>query len=175
MQELYNQRMQNALAATGVNFQRQNQLQNATAAPSTAAMISQISPVSADRSWAYANPNAGYNQQQYDAGNYQNMAAQAASKAGGGGASPWGSIAQAVGTVAPILMTAFSDKRLKSNIKPTGETLNGHKLYSYTIKPPAHKEVGVLAQEVEKTRPDAVIRDRETGFKKVNYAALAFA
>ena len=62
-----------------------------------------------------------------------------------------------------------SDRRAKKDIKPAGR-LMGHKLYSYTYKGDDKPQIGVMAQEVEKTRPDAV---REVGgLKQVNYGKL---
>jgi hypothetical protein len=52
-----------------------------------------------------------------------------------------------------------SDERFKKDIEPMGEA-NGHKVYAYRYQnedDKAPKHVGVMAQEVEKTRPDAVI------------------
>ena len=66
---------------------------------------------------------------------------------------------------------SFSDKRLKDNIKPLfslgGD--NNFKLYSFNFKPTGERKVGVLAQEVQKKRPDAVMRDPASGFLKVDY------
>ena len=81
---------------------------------------------------------------------------------------------QALGSLAIAAMMAFSDKRLKKDIEPTGGDLNGHKLYSFRYKgqpDDAPKVVGVMAQEVEKTRPDAVFKNSE-GIRAVNYGAL---
>lgn len=65
----------------------------------------------------------------------------------------------------------MSDKRTKENIKPVGK-LMGHKLYSYNYKADDTKapQIGVMAQSVEKKRPDAV---REfDGIKHVSYGRL---
>lgn len=68
---------------------------------------------------------------------------------------------------------SLSDKRAKKNIKKIGEA-KGHGLYSYEYKKgkgPAGKQVGVMAQEVEKKRPDAVSR-RPDGLRQVDYGKL---
>ena len=66
----------------------------------------------------------------------------------------------------------MSDVRLKKDIEPVGEQ-DGHNLYAYRYKnedSSAPKQIGVMAQEVERTRPDAVI---ETPIgKAVNYGRL---
>jgi hypothetical protein len=65
-----------------------------------------------------------------------------------------------------------SDERLKENIEPVGE-LKGHKLYEYNYKsdPDKARHVGVMAQEVEKKRPDAVLKDHK-GMRAVDYGKL---
>jgi hypothetical protein len=62
-------------------------------------------------------------------------------------------------------LMAFSDERLKENIEPLGEvpvdTPAGEQdvpVYSYEYKfAPGVKQVGVMAQELRKVRPDAVV------------------
>jgi len=69
----------------------------------------------------------------------------------------------------------FSDINLKENIKKVGSLDNGLNLYSYNYKEgydlPEGKQVGVMAQEVEKIIPEAVV-NMPNGFKGVNYALL---
>jgi Chaperone of endosialidase len=69
---------------------------------------------------------------------------------------------------------AFSDERLKENVKKVGALDNGLNLYSYNYKEgyglPKGKQVGVMAQEVEKVIPEAV--GERDGFKTVNYDLL---
>lgn len=69
-------------------------------------------------------------------------------------------------------LLSLSDERAKENIKKVGK-LDGHNLYRYNYKgdPTRTKHVGVMAQEVEKKRPDAVLR-REDGMRVVNYGGL---
>lgn len=64
--------------------------------------------------------------------------------------------------------TAFSDERLKENIKPVGEADNGTPLYLYNYKGDPTPHVGPMAQEVAETNPDAVHMD-PSGFLKVDY------
>jgi hypothetical protein len=63
-----------------------------------------------------------------------------------------------------------SDKDLKENIEKVG-TLKGHGLYEYNFKGEDEKQIGVMAQEVKKKRPDAV-KKSEDGTLMVNYGAL---
>lgn len=66
-----------------------------------------------------------------------------------------------------------SDRRLKKDVKKVGK-LDGHSLYEYRYKgEPGRgpKHVGVMAQEVEKTRPDVVSRGPD-GMRRVDYGRL---
>jgi hypothetical protein len=61
----------------------------------------------------------------------------------------------------------FSDERLKENIEPIGETFDGQKVYSYNYKGEKHKQIGLIAQDVEKKHPHAV--GSHSGYKTVDY------
>ena len=63
----------------------------------------------------------------------------------------------------------YSDKRLKKDVKKVGKLDNGMPVYSYGMKAGGPKQIGLLAQEVEKRMPEAVATDPMTGYKKVNY------
>ncbi|HEV7306422.1 tail fiber domain-containing protein [Ensifer sp.] len=66
-----------------------------------------------------------------------------------------------------------SDRRLKKDIRKVGK-LDGHALYEYRYRgEPAHgaKHIGVMAQEVEKSRPD-VVSLRPDGMRRVDYGRL---
>ena len=65
-------------------------------------------------------------------------------------------------------LAAFSDRRLKSNIVKVGEHPRGFGIYEYDIF--GHREIGVMADEVEKVIPQAV--GEYLGFKVVNYGRL---
>jgi hypothetical protein len=70
-------------------------------------------------------------------------------------------------------LIGLSDERAKKEIEPVGE-MAGHKLYSFKYKKgkgDGKRHVGVMAQEVEKKRPDAV-SERKDGLKQVNYGKL---
>ena len=72
---------------------------------------------------------------------------------------------------------AFSDIRMKENIKQIHWLPNGLPVYEYEYKPEfkdiaGHgKFVGVMAQEVEMVQPEAVITNAD-GYKMVNYGVL---
>lgn len=61
---------------------------------------------------------------------------------------------QALGALTAI--GTISDERAKENIEPVGETYDGQKIYRYNYKGDNKTNIGLLAQEVEKTHPEAV-------------------
>ena len=71
----------------------------------------------------------------------------------------------------------MSDIRTKENIKYLGDLTNGLPFYEFEYKPEFKaiggkgKFVGVMAQDVEKVQPEAVI-ELPSGYKMVNYGAL---
>jgi hypothetical protein len=65
----------------------------------------------------------------------------------------------------------YSDRRLKSDVTRVGTTENGIPLYEYTIF--GRRERGVMADEVERVAPEAVIE--RGGLKMVNYSMLGLA
>lgn len=74
-----------------------------------------------------------------------------------GAALPWGTI--------------LSDRRLKRDIRKIGETRDGLNLYEFEYKWGGGRQVGVMADEVEKVMPEAVMTGAD-GFKRVNYSML---
>lgn len=62
----------------------------------------------------------------------------------------------------------FSDARLKTNIKRVGTTNDGLSIYSYRMKWGGPTQLGVMAQEVEQARPDAV-HTHSSGYRMVDY------
>jgi len=77
--------------------------------------------------------------------------------------------AQLIGTV----VSAFSDRRLKTDITPTGDKLsNGLPLYSFKyIWDDKTSHIGLMADEVEKVIPEA-ITVTPSGFMKVDYSMV---
>jgi hypothetical protein len=81
------------------------------------------------------------------------------------------------GTLGSAYLMAGSDIRIKENIKSIGYLSNGLPVYEYEYKPEfkdlwGHgKQTGVMAQDVEKVMPEAVI-EHPDGYKMVNYGAL---
>lgn len=77
-----------------------------------------------------------------------------------GGGTDWGKVAQtAIGF--------FSDRELKQDIVHIGME-NGHNIYEFSYKAqPDKRFIGVMADEVEKTHPEAV--NTVDGYKAVDY------
>lgn len=69
---------------------------------------------------------------------------------------------------------ATSDVRMKDGIKPVRPQLDGVNCYSYVLKSDGKKHVGLLAQEVQKVIPDAVVAD-EKGYLSLDYNAVVAA
>ena len=69
------------------------------------------------------------------------------------------SAASAAAALGMLAFTAFSDRNLKTDIDEIGETHSGFPLYTFRYKweGPMARHIGVMAQDVEKTRPHAVI------------------
>ena len=81
-------------------------------------------------------------------------------------------IAEGAGTA-----VAASDARLKKNIKKVGKLPNGLGVYIWEWKDiakavdGAKMTIGVIAQEVQKIMPEAIVVDK-TGYLKVNYGMV---
>ena len=73
-----------------------------------------------------------------------------------------------LGTLGSAAITK-SDVRVKENITPDG-TWKGHNVYHFNYIGDGLRRRGVMAQEIEQTRPDAVMEI--DGIKHVNYGAL---
>jgi len=63
---------------------------------------------------------------------------------------------------------SLSDRRAKTDIKHVG-TVKGQNVYEYRYKSGGPMQLGLMAQEVEKKVPDAVVTGSD-GFKRVNYS-----
>ncbi len=87
----------------------------------------------------------------------------------GGGASPFSQLVSAAATGAKFA----SDKRLKTKIKFVRQMANGIRWYTWEWKDKSNKQpsYGVIAQEVQKIKPKAVMRGPD-GYLMVNYGAL---
>lgn len=84
----------------------------------------------------------------------------------------------AIGSIAGAALLAFSDKRLKTDIKKVGKSPEGGNIYEFSYKGDKKKRrfVSGMAQEIEKVNPSAVITMPLTGYKLVdlNKAKMPF-
>jgi hypothetical protein len=79
-----------------------------------------------------------------------------------GGGTDWGKVAET-----GLKIFSMSDRSLKQDIVHVGEE-NGHNIYEFSYKlDPSKRFIGVMADEVEKTDPEAV--DIVDGYKAVDY------
>jgi endosialidase-like protein len=85
-----------------------------------------------------------------------------------------GSVAGAAGATSPMAIASmfpqlamFSDERLKEDIQPVGMLFDDTPVYRYRYKGDPVPRIGLLAQEIEMDRPEAVTE--VGGFKAVNY------
>jgi hypothetical protein len=85
-----------------------------------------------------------------------------------------GGIQNIVGSLNP-LRTIFnsSDRRLKEDIAPVGTLFDGTPVYGYRYKGAPAYHIGLMAQDVEKSSPHAVIEIN--GYKAVDYRAATEA
>lgn len=82
------------------------------------------------------------------------------------------------GSSGGVNFNLLSDIRAKEDIEPVGELYDGTNIYKYRYKGDPVERIGVMAQEVEQTNPDAVTE--VDGWKTVDYGkvgryAAAFA
>lgn len=83
------------------------------------------------------------------------------------GSSSSGGLGKALG----FGLSLLSDRRLKENIRPTGDELRGLPLYSYNyIWDKQKTHIGVMADEAKVLFPEAVYQSG--GFDRVNYEVI---
>lgn len=131
----------------------------------TQASLPQFSPVSQTNQ---APPNvlgAYANNYQGQLNNYNTQVGSQNSMLSG-----LGGIAGALGSAAIML----SDRRLKTAIKRLGNTMKKLSLYEFEYIGDDSKHIGVMADDVAKVMPDAVVI-MENGFKAVDYAKIGVA
>jgi len=94
-----------------------------------------------------------------------------ANKSGGAMGGATSAIGSILGAVLPALMA--SDKNVKTDIKATGLTSpEGIPLKTFQYRGDNRRYLGVIAQDVEKKRPDAVIKHPLTGQRFVDLLTL---
>lgn len=92
----------------------------------------------------------------------------------GGSSGLLGSVSNAAQPLMSFL-GSMSDERTKENVVTIGRDAKGRRWISYTYRNDPTPQVGVIAQEVRKTDPDAVIEHPILGLLMVDYGKLAQA
>ncbi len=85
-----------------------------------------------------------------------------------------GDVLGLAGTVASVGTAAGawdSDSRLKKNIKKIGQSIDGYNIYKFEYLDDDKEWIGVLAEEVLKKKPSAVVR-MDHGFFGVDYKQI---
>lgn len=91
-------------------------------------------------------------------------------QSGGGPSAATQGLQTALGLASMVAPFFLSDKRAKTDIKKIGKTDSGLPVYTYKYKTGGPTQMGVMAQDVEKEIPEAVIS--LGGVKLVDYGAL---
>lgn len=66
------------------------------------------------------------------------------------------------------MFAAFSDRRVKEDVEKVGKTDDGQPIYAFRYKGGGPMQLGLMAQDVEKKKPEAVM-EGPGGIKMVDY------
>lgn len=80
----------------------------------------------------------------------------------------WGAVGDMAGALGGAAIGKYSDRRIKKNISIVGVLNNGLPVYSFQYITGGPQQIGLMAQDVEKINPSAVIEIN--GIKQVNYS-----
>ncbi|MEQ9634600.1 MAG: tail fiber domain-containing protein [Devosia marina] len=69
-------------------------------------------------------------------------------------------------------LMAFSDERLKKNARSTGLKVGGVPVKTFEWKGGGGRDIGVMAQDVERKHPEMVDKSHPSGYRRVNYGGL---
>ena len=79
---------------------------------------------------------------------------------------------ETAGSVLASIFELFSDERMKKDINRVGATDAGVPIYTYKMKSGGPVQMGVMAQELEQVKPDAV-RMHHSGYRMVDYGKVS--
>ncbi|MBT8449281.1 MAG: tail fiber domain-containing protein [Gammaproteobacteria bacterium] len=113
--------------------------------------------------------NLGFGSQYGDLAALSSLIGSPTVLGGGGSSSGQGGIGSSLGGIAS-LTSVLSDIRAKENIKRVGKTDSGLNVYTYNYKGHPQTHMGVMAQEVEESIPEAV--HEFNGLKTVDYTKV---
>ena len=97
-------------------------------------------------------------------------AATAATAAAGEGF--WATVASYATEIVSFVSSFFSDEQMKKDINRVGSTDAGVPIYTYQMKSGGPTQMGVMAQELERVKPDAV-RMHPSGYRMVDYGKVS--
>jgi len=80
----------------------------------------------------------------------------------------------ALGIASSVVGISKSDSRLKKNIKKIGNSIDGYNIYKFEYLDDDKEWIGVLAEEVFKKKPSAVVR-MDNGYLGVDYHQIDVA
>lgn len=185
MSNIYNQGYGQAMGLAGqqvANLSAQGQQMAALGAGAQGSVLqgaqAQMAAGAQEQATKQAELQAAYDQwMQHQAYPYQqaqffaNIAQGLGAGAGGTSSTttpPPNLFSQILGGVGAIgSIYAASDKRVKENIEPVGKLNDGQTVYRYNFKGDPKTQIGLLAQEVEDTKPESVAQSH--GLKMVDY------
>jgi hypothetical protein len=98
------------------------------------------------------------------------VAATAATVAAGEGF--WATVASYATEIFAFASSFFSDEQMKKDINRVGATDAGVPIYTYQMKSGGPTQMGVMAQELERVKPDAV-RMHPSGYRMVDYGKVS--
>ena len=137
----------------------------------TAGQYDQLAGLNYQTQTGIGNANANADLSAYNAsGNFWNMLGGLGGIGTKGGGTVGGNAISGIGSAISSALPGlamFSDERLKEFIEPVGELYDGTNVYRYNYKGDPTPRIGLMAQEVEKTNPDAVTEIG--GWKAVHY------
>lgn len=147
VQEALLERSQPLNEIIGLASGTQVQVPQAMAAPQTGMAGTDVAGITQN---GFANQMAQYNQQM----------------------GQWNSTAGGLFGLGANALMAFSDKRLKTGIKATGDEIAGVPVKSWKWKGSDERGVGVIAQDLERKHPELVDHSHPSGYRRVNYGGL---
>lgn len=136
--------------------------------------VAGVSSVTTSHDHATRNTDLLFMTDDYTGGTATKMTIKGNGNVGIGTTTDPGAKLDVNGDVRATGFIASSDRRLKKNFEKTNglETISKLKGYRYEWKDTGKKDFGVIAQEVEKVMPEAVVTNPETGMKAVKYNGL---
>ncbi|MDI1265592.1 MAG: tail fiber domain-containing protein [bacterium] len=134
----------------------------------TAGQYNNLAQMGWNKETGIGNANANADLAKYNAsGNIWNAIGSIGGMGTSGGGTVGGNAVSGIGSALMSGLAMFSDERLKDDIEKVGELYDGQPVYKYRYIDSPVFQIGLMAQDVEKTAPDNVIEIG--GYKAVNY------